>query len=478
MPIAQLKSEGIRPSEKARQKATAAYLLSQYASTRKASRFGSGTRPRGLSDPDDIPSIVSSSIVNPASDPTDPATRRINFVNGYAYETAGTTPITQADFLAPREYYRGINETMTQNGVGSDLTTRVKVIKPGSTGGNAGSSTSIESGAEWAISAENSQISFVFYGSVFYLRVHSWSTFGAILFVNGEPVIPTAVGGDITNPAGLPWALLSPNGGRWVKVKFPTEARRVISILQLQYVLPTALMVPATSVIHGNPAKVRVGVFGDSFTSPTVSDSAVYTVGDAWVNVFHAQYALSTEMFNFGVAGSGFSGTAFNFTMPGIPTSEYVNGNYASQRKVLQLCTKGLDLDLILYLGCHNDMVSLPIFKDEVKAFWTDARNMHPNAILVQAGTNASPWLLSDDTDLVNEQKLAEACAEVGVRHIPMQTGVSRLFNGTGSQYSPNGSGNTDVLIGTDNIHPTIAGHSVIGKFLADRVAGYLGEFE
>ena len=475
MPIAQLEYEGLNPwGAKPAAKATAAYLLSKYASTRQASIAGSGMRPRGLSKPNDIPSLISAGTADPAGDATDPATRRINILNGYAYETAETIPPTTEDFSAPREYYRGLNEVLPAASYGSDVRVQIKINSLG-VDGHWGQNTTIEPGASWGIFSNPTQLSFIYHGSVFYVREH-WLATGFLLLVNGEVVVPTAIGGDITNPTGLPWVFQSPNGGRWIKVKFPTEARRIITVFQLDKTMAVTLKVPETSVIYGNPTRIRVGIFGDSFVGGTISDSSPSAISDAWANVFQAEYGLSVEQFNFGVGGSGFCGYGNNLIVPGIPTSEYVTGRKASSRKVLQLCTDGLDLDMIIHLGAHNDDYNIPLFKSEVQAFWKEAQELHPNAILIQAGTNASTPHISSGYDLLREDALASACAEIGIKHIPIQTGVSRLFSGTGNQSAPNGTGTTDVLTGPDGTHPTVAGHLAIGKFLADRVSEYLGE--
>ncbi len=44
------------------------------------------------------------------------------------------------------------------------------------------------------------------------------------------------------------------------------------------------------------------------------------------------------------------------------------------------------------------------------------------------------------------------------------------LITGTGRSGTTSGSGNSDLYTGTDQVHPTPAGHAFIGRFVADAI--------
>ena len=451
--------------QKERQKSTSSLLAANYAQYSKISeQHGPSSRPRpGATVADDIP-VVSSSATIPSSDPTDPVTRRIDIFGGKAYEGWGSNPLTRDDVVASKTYSRGMNENIAIHTTGCGVLCRGSIAKVNQATG-AGIVTNLDAGASWGVTPNVAITEVVHDGTVIYFSVRG-TTLGFMIEVNGSVIEPSATSGDITVPQ-YPFLLVTNPDNRWVKVKFPSAKRRRIRLIQTDSYACSAIMCAATDIITGWKPPLRIGFFGDSFTDQTISDNNPKTRGDIWPLVFNGEFGGFFEILNFAVAGSSFSRT--EQVLVKTPQSAYADGMLATHRKVLTTCTDGLDLDIVVALVGHNDasVSSLPLFRDEVVAFWKDAKRIHPNAIYVMAGCNPSPSKITDGTALSTEAILKAVANDLGVIFIPIQGGHTPLFTGTGDQGAPNGSGTTDVLTGPDKVHPTVKGNVTLGRYIA-----------
>ncbi len=141
-----------------------------------------------------------------------------------------------------------------------------------------------------------------------------------------------------------------------------------------------------------------------------------------------------------------------------------------SFRKQLQVSTTGSDLDVVSALIGHNDgaTYTTALFDTELSAFISDAKALHPKALIFLASSSFSPAMTGGmAAALAIEAKVKSACESLGAFHIPMQSLNPPFLRGTGKQSAQNASGNTDIYTGPDGIHPTIAGHLALGEHIA-----------
>lgn len=443
---------------------TKATLIAAYEAEQRIARiYGSKAWPRtALINPDDIPTI--SSVADPTTDP-DPATYAVYpFLIGHAGDVPAAYKVSHL--------LRGYNPNLRAYRFGNSYQVPTRINQTGTGQASAGTNTDIEPGATWSQGHAPRYCSFMLDGDVFYLHQTGVGASTNTQIMVGESFVTPVISGANLAVGDAGFNFNSTINSHYVKVKFPTSARREITLVFEESIVPGRIMTRATSTLTvPHKPRLRWLAFGDSFSTSTFSDSStVRSPTHGCSHMMHSAFGAHFDFINMAVGGSGFSPTTN--LLPGA-TQPYADAKLASFRTQLRTGTQGLDADVITLLCGHNDdnISSAQLFTDEMRAFITDAREMHPNALLFIIGKNSSPGQLSSGPDgNGTEAKIASICAEMGATHIPMQTRNPVFLRGTGKQDAPNGSGNTDILTGPDGTHPTIKGHEVLGLQMAQDI--------
>lgn len=337
--------------------------------------------------------------------------------------------------------------------------------------GNQGSDQNIDLGTTWGISSGVMQLDVILDGDVMFFRTSG--RFGASFEVHvNEAIVPTtAVGAGISVSANGRTIYMDNDG--YVKIKFQSKARRRITIFIDGIHVPVSLFTRTIDSITPVIKPVTWLHFGDSFSQSTISDQSASTITQGmtqWLNL------LAGRQCNFIDVALG--GTSLADPGQILPSTQapYTTGKSPSIRKMLLTATNGLDAGVITALLGHNDapFYSTPLFESELRAFISDCRRMHPNAVIVIFGSNASPAIITNGTASLTETKIRDICRDEGCIFIPLQNVTPPFLRGTGKQGSENGTGNSDRYTGPDGIHPTIDGHRAYGEILARKLISKL----
>jgi lysophospholipase L1-like esterase len=211
-------------------------------------------------------------------------------------------------------------------------------------------------------------------------------------------------------------------------------------------------LVGATGNVMRPPASPRLWWQGDSYSVGVGTDSnfdSLSRVACDWLGVSDLQVA-------------GFGGTG------------YVNagasvGAYSARQSLITTANP----DFIVYSGGYNDRLSSA--SDVTAAaidLLRDARARAPSSPIFVFGS----WPGRLGTSAVEATEAAIEAAVTALddpftRFIPCTTDPAGpwLF-GTGYEGATNGSGNSDLYISTDFVHPNKAGHAYLGRLCADGI--------
>jgi hypothetical protein len=459
-----MNSQKRQPAYNKRQLATATQLVADYQAE---GVLWEQHGPRLYQRPNyvksaNVPTITCGATV-PGSD-VDPAGVAIYPLNGVDVST-NALPENKVKTL-----FRGYNERAniknnTGSGGNGSLTGGNVIVNTTASGNNATDAT-IEPGTAWGITGNAYLYDFLLDGDLFFMRSRTGA--GApkfTLLVDGAVVVPT-FGTGVAVGTVAHQIITTTGADQYIKVKWSTSARRRIQMVFQDAFTPGALYIRNTATLTANPPKIKWAAFGDSF-GQTISDSAAAIVDYAHINMLHARFGLAYDFIGMTVGSTGLA-TAGQ-VWPGDPMP-YGSNLRPSTRKILQVCTPGLDLDVITAIVGHNDgaTYNTALFDTELTAFINDAKALHPNALIFLASSNFSPAMTGGTAAaLAIEAKVKAACASLGAFHIPMQSLNPPFLRGTGKQSAQNASGNTDIYTGPDGIHPTIAGHLALGEHVA-----------
>ncbi len=126
------------------------------------------------------------------------------------------------------------------------------------------------------------------------------------------------------------------------------------------------------------------------------------------------------------------------------------------------------DVDIVCVAGGFNDYAQanvLTLLQAEVVATIQAIRAMCLNAMIVVFGSHVGAR--GPDTQTLNVEALIQAgFAQAGDQrayYVPLAADASPWTFGTGYVGATNNSGNSDVAIAADRIHPSDLGHSIYG---------------
>lgn len=187
-----------------------------------------------------------------------------------------------------------------------------------------------------------------------------------------------------------------------------------------------------------------IAIIGDSYINGTGATSQLQAMG------FTLGRALGLETYLGGVGGSGYIAT-------GSPT-------YAAYGDALRVNPLATALpDYLLYFGSTNDAgSSSAAVGAAAAACFTAALAASPSSKLIVCTVQANSGSMSA-ANIANASAIATAAAAAGAVAVlnPISEG---WITGTGHVGATTGSGNADLFVGTDGVHPSQAGHDYYAR--------------
>lgn len=237
---------------------------------------------------------------------------------------------------------------------------------------------------------------------------------------------------------------------RWLQLDFGTDKIRRITIETAALI--AFLKTDATGTIWpAKPRGPRTVAFGDSYTGgATGANGAAYTT---WLSAMAD--SLGWEDIYQNAVGS----TGYIETVSGRPNNviEQVNRAVAA----------GINPDVVICTAGHNDTQPLANIVSAAVTAFAAMRNAWPNALIVcggpwwVGGANAMSGWSARETTLFAAVDADVFVAQATGFGVPWFTGTGRVGNTTGS-------GNSDVYVYSDTVHPTQSGHDYAGVRFAD----------
>lgn len=127
--------------------------------------------------------------------------------------------------------------------------------------------------------------------------------------------------------------------------------------------------------------------------------------------------------------------------------------------------------DVVTVVGSINDdnpLITLAQVQAEVTAFYTQLTAALPNALIFVAGPQCPLDAYAPNNGPLNATVKAGVAA-VGSPNI-FYIDTTSWISGTGKVGSTTGVGNSDVLTGSDGVHPSLAGHTFYAYRLAEEI--------
>ena len=239
-----------------------------------------------------------------------------------------------------------------------------------------------------------------------------------------------------------------------VKIDFGSRAMRRIRLeVNGNFEFGKFFIEPTASMWATPRIGPRVCFIGDSFTEPTISDTATATVvstgHEGWATIcsrllgWHDRYVL----------GSGSTGYLTSGTPGRVKFRDRVQNDVIARNP-----------DIVVVAGGINDSAYTPAqLGAEAALLYEQIRAGLPGARLYVL----SPFFprTPDAAILARSDALKAEALKVGAAFI--DTLVPSIITGSGKQGSPNGSGNAEVYTGADGTHPTFLGHEHLGRRVA-----------
>lgn len=250
------------------------------------------------------------------------------------------------------------------------------------------------------------------------------------------------------------------HANKFLVLKFSTARPRSIEIRTSASLGSIYCVKPYTCTRAARPAGPLVGVIGDSYAMPSIYDStaAVYAQIGAYQQI--GPHVGVEEVLIDGIGGSGYG-------VAGLGTSY--------QDRLAAMCARKPDV-LWIHGGGANDLNqgrTVGQVVGDAVALFTRARDLLPSMSKLVFMEGFAPPVFTPATFNPNyaavSAQLRTALAGVGVYYVDVAT-TAPWITGTGNQASPTGAGNSDVYIGSDGVHPTVAGYRYLAHRIGERM--------
>lgn len=235
----------------------------------------------------------------------------------------------------------------------------------------------------------------------------------------------------------------------WETLHFDDAGPHRVRLLASGHIVLIDVSVPGTGQVWAAPHRLQAAIIGDSYIHSSIADSTLGIMDGAGLP---NQLALRTgwEIYNLGDPGTGY-----------IAVPDGNGHTYGSAERMAALAALG-DLDLILLYGSSNDVAATEAdLTAAANACWNAIAAARPGVpiIVVGAEPTTATAFPTASVDATNGWLKAAALANTNVAAFIDQRGAHPWFTGTGSTVEPAGDGNQDLFIGSDQLHPVIAGY-------------------
>jgi lysophospholipase L1-like esterase len=268
----------------------------------------------------------------------------------------------------------------------------------------------------------------------------------ARFIVNGQYVSLTP-----TTPAG---------GGGYITLDFTAAGGRAVRTITME----------GNASLHFQA--VTVGPT-ETVTRPAGVPQRMFVVGDSWVAAGGASSVYTAfpqvmadllgirDIWNGGVGGTGYLATASG-----------AQGNY--RQRLSDMITAAPDI--VVIEDASNDLAFTPAaVQAEVTAYLSAILQQPVLAGIPIVVTGVNGGNIATATTAPYETAIANAVAAINdplVYFIPnISNPAGPYMTGTGNTAAPNGTGNCDLYISSDNTHPNDAGHAYLARCLAADIA-------
>lgn len=303
-------------------------------------------------------------------------------------------------------------------------------------------------GGEYAgtnVSLKNVDVTFTVTARRFAIAYRGTRTHDAMVWLDDQPVAATPL---VTrSSADTTYAL------NWIVVELP--ARRTTRVRFAGPLSFTGVDTPVSesAVVKAAPAPLTVGVVSDSMfdfcaQAMCMSRAAAPTLGTL----------TGWRVWNLAEGGTGYLSAS---SAPSY--GSFVPGRFGSDRRLAAV--QRAPIDLLLVNGSFNDAAvgayTPEVHRAAVDAYLDDLARVRPDLPVVLVGIEPLGRYQSPYWDTRARTMNATLAATVG-RH-PNVIGfidpyTDRWLTGTGSIVDPKGDGNQDMYVGTDGVHPSVAG--------------------
>lgn len=212
-----------------------------------------------------------------------------------------------------------------------------------------------------------------------------------------------------------------------------------------------------------------VAVVGDSYVGPTILSNTVAGAasGDASLQGMYQRMAASlgiSKMTSDGIGGTGYLAGTKPFGDPS---------------RTSWLTRVNPDVVIVHGGGC-NDLFFGQTVNQTVAAavaYFTSLATALPNAKLVFVEGFTPPEFPYQANYVLIRQGVQTQLAALGIKPYFLDVATSREpISGTGYVTAANASGNSDIYIGSDQTHPTVAGHAYLREVLTSKIAKVLAD--
>jgi lysophospholipase L1-like esterase len=251
------------------------------------------------------------------------------------------------------------------------------------------------------------------------------------IWVNGQP----ATAAPVASTAN------SANNAYWYRLTWGAAAQRRIRVYVAGADYGGIAVQPTDSLNATGKPSYSVALIGDSYTNGTGANNQLtsfpVTVGNM----------LNVEMYQCGIGGTGYAqGTTFG-----------------DSSRIQPLST--IKPNEIWFFGSINDgSYSSSQVVAAAQAAWAAAKAASPTSVIRVYGVQANSGSMSAGNTANNTALKAAALAAGFSFFDPINEG---WITGTGHVGALTGSGNADIMIGSDGIHPTQAGHDYYARRIA-----------
>lgn len=243
------------------------------------------------------------------------------------------------------------------------------------------------------------------------------------------------------------------------RFEFATARVRKIRLLASGFMSFTGVLTPAGGSIWAAPPRFRVAITGDSYVQ---GGHWLGPIGHLMGGGLCNQLAIVTgwEVLNLGQGGTGY-----------VNNSDGTIGKspYGSPARLAALDALP-PLDLIIAFGSGNDSgYPTGTVIAAANAFWTAVHAARPDTPIVVAGVQSGTPVGFDPSlmDTLNTALIAAAEAHPAVAGtIDMRS--AQWWTGSGNEGTPNDTGNQDLFMSADEVHPSRAGYENLGLRLRD----------